>query len=76
MKKKQIYKGTYQCDYNEYSPLPPDVQKYMEKNDPNWDYVIFKSTDENMWVVLRCFDEGEEFERHAAIIHRTVISGE
>lgn len=76
MKKKQIYKGTYNCDYKEYSPLPSDVKKYLEKNNPDWDYVIFKSSDENMWVVLRCFDKGEEFERHAAIIQRTVTTGE
>jgi hypothetical protein len=49
--------------YGAVPKLPEEVQKAMESHNPPWDWL-----QTGQYIVLRLFDEGEEYERVAAKI--------
>lgn len=55
--------------------LPPIVAEHMNEKDPEWDWVMV-GDGTNAWVILRCFDEGVEIERVAAIEKKTIFMGD
>ncbi len=53
--------------------LPPNVADAMTEKDPSWDYALMGDGTQT-WLVLRCFDEGVESERIAAVVKVTRFS--